>query len=228
MGIIKNQTKWEQTKKEFKEDLKNPRIWVYFGGLIFSAIIFSFERMRMIGLIGIIVSQLIYNLENTSKKTDILGWAYFIIFILYAIIYHSLKIKDIEIAIITIILLFLGILIGSVTQHYSHLKRSKTTPTIIISYIGFSFSIIVLFGFFFAMVGGIEGQSILNNNGEKIMNPWGYVGFSTANFYSTNFGKIPNGVSELISYIELAISYILHIIILGRLINSRERNFRNV
>lgn len=55
---------------------------------------------------------------------------------------------------------------------------------------------------------------------------WNYVSFSSSMFYSNMFGEVPFGISKLFSHVELAFSFVVHIIVLGFIINSKSNKFK--
>jgi hypothetical protein len=102
-------------------------------------------------------------------------------------------------------------------------KRDKLL-FVISTYLFMAFMTIVLFGFIFSFTSAFEGNKIINpSSNEPAKVAWEYVYFSSGTFYSASFGDyVPIGiVNKVISQIELALSAIIHIIILGEILSKR-------
>ncbi len=217
-------------KKEIKKELKSKTFWIYIGGMVLSLSFFLIPSttFKIFGLIGFIISQLIYLLKKAENKAfKVFSWIYLFIFSFFLIIYVSMKVGEMEITIIAILIIFIGIVLGTPFLYLSSLIKSKKVGGIIISYLGLTLSIILLFSFAFMIIGSNEENKITDYTGKNVEGTWEYISFSALNFYSVNFGEMPKGFSKLISFIEIMISFIIHIIILGRVINSLKEEKNN-
>ena len=216
---------------EKKEEIKGRSLWIYIGGIILSGILIAvfqiskIKTLMVLGLIVIIFNQIVYNykFKEENNKKNLLGWLYIIIYVFYLIIYLSSEFKEVYILIITILIFFILIIISSIVLHYYNLINSnKSTPLIIINYILLSFTIIILFWLFFILINSFNYGSLLNSNLEKTNNWKDFMSLSISNFYNINFGEIPTLWIKRISYIQIIISYIVHIILLGRVLNLQK------
>ena len=176
----------------------------------------------MIGLIGFIIIHL-YAIKEKNLLSRIFGAIYTFIFIFYLIIYLSMAVGEINITVVSIIIFTIILLLGSVTIYFLILNKSKNIISITLGYLGLALSIILLFGFIFSILGMNADNQIKGPDNQSIKGVWNYVGFSASSFYAINFGEVPQGISRVFSYIEIAISFIIHIIILGGIINSPKK-----
>lgn len=219
---MEEKTRW----KKVKEDFKTQKFWVYFLGMIISLGLFLIpvKTFKIIGLGGFFLTQLFYLIKEKSKSSKVLVGIYALIFLFYLIIYISMSVGETNITAIVILAFFFSVLLASSISYYSSLRKSKKLLPLILTYLGLAMSIIILFGGLFILVGGAEEDQITNSEGEKLTDTWDYIAYSASNFYSNNFGEIPSGKSRLISNFELAISFIIHIIILGEVITNLKQN----
>lgn len=95
------------------------------------------------------------------------------------------------------------------------------------------FLTIILFGYVFTFISAFEGQEVIitgANIGAKLT-AWDYVYFSSGNFYAMSFGDlIPKGwAMKIFSQVELMISALIHVILLGDIISRRfEENKKKI
>lgn len=212
------------------EEIRNPWFWFYLVSLaIFTIVWFipiPWKTVNIIGAFGTVGSQLIYNLKvKMDEKIPIFSkfirWAYFVVLLLFAITYTSAILKEISISILTLLTTFGAILLGAVILNFSNLFKSRWPWGIIISYLALAFTSILLFGFIFTITSALDSSEIVDQGGNKLEGAWNYVSFSSSIFYSNTFGEVPSGISKLFAHIELAFSFVVHIIVLGFIINSK-------
>ncbi|MBI3026788.1 hypothetical protein HYY70_01630 [Candidatus Woesearchaeota archaeon] len=226
-------------EKKFKnitfEEFRNPWFWFY----LISLVIFTFvwfipipwKTINIVGAFGTVISQLIFNLkakmdEKISIFSRFIRWAYFIVLLLFAITYTSAILKEITISVITLLITFGAILLGAVILNFSNLFKSRWPWGIISSYLALAFTSIFLFGFIFTITSALDSSKIVDPTGKSIDGAWNYVSFSSSIFYSNTFGEVPSGISKLFAHIELAFSFIVHIIVLGFIINSKTNELK--
>lgn len=228
MKLIKDKVKWEKAKKNALKDIKNKYFWIYTLIMIVLGVLFFIIKSstaRIICLGGFIIVQLIYNIKyEKTKKEKYLGWAYIVMFSFYFAIYTSMSVKEFNI-IIWLILIFGYLVLGYFTiKSFLDLKRSKQLWEVTLNYILLSVYIVILFGAIFTITNIKEENQILNYAGEKIVGIWNHISFSAENFYTSNFGEHPFGLSKYISYLEMMISMIIHVIVIGSVVNNLSKN----
>lgn len=215
-------------KEEVLEELKDKWFWAYLIGILGFTIIFAkvpYTSFKIIAGFGVAVSQLIYNIRIIFLKKDsffpsFLRWSYFIILLLFVTTYTAAIVKDIMVSIILLLTAFGIIILSALVISFINLWKSKNVYLIIITYLFFAFTAIVFFGYIFSIAVGFEGSQILNSDGVELEGAWNYVSFSSSVFYTNTFGEIPLGWPKLIAHFELAFSAVIHIIVLGMIINS--------
>ncbi|MBI3027747.1 hypothetical protein HYY70_06580 [Candidatus Woesearchaeota archaeon] len=214
---------------KFQTEFSNLWFWTYLGLIILFTTVWFLkipsETFKILAAFGLAISQLIYNLkvkidEEAKVYPNFLRWSYFILLLLFAIVYTSAVLKEITISIITLLITFGAILLSTLILNFSNLWKSKSIFWIIIFYLALAFTSIILFGYIFTIISSFEDSRILDSKGQPIKGAWEYVYFSSSVFYSNTFGETPNGLSKLFVQIELAFSFIVHIIVLGSIVNS--------
>jgi len=212
-------------KKETLKGILNPLFLVYGLLMILFGILFfkiNSNIFRIISLILFIILQLVYNIKIGKKEDKIFNWAYFLIFFVYLIIYSFLQFGQTKIAVIGFIALpFIGI-IGTVLVSWNNLINSKRVRGIIVHYILMAILIILLFSMIFILTGINEKNKIQDSDLRTIKGAGEYIWFSAGNFYTCNFGEHPYGLSKYISYLEMMISFIFHVIILNWILNNKK------
>lgn len=224
MKIVKDPKKWEETKEKIKKELTNPFFWTYILFITLFAIIFvkvNIPLIKTIALLGLIIFQLTYNLKTWNKDLKIFNWIIFAVFILYFIMYVSMKMGEINTTLISLIIFFLIVVGGGIIISFINLKKSRTIFGIILNYIIFSAVIILLFSLIFTMTTNVQENQILDSDGKKIISSTEYIWYSIGNFYNINFGETPYGVSKSISYFEIAFSFIFHLGIFEWILRKR-------
>jgi hypothetical protein len=226
MDLIKDKVKLKLAKEEVRQELKSCIFWIYLGSMILFGVLFIFIKdslFRIIALLGLIVLQLIYNIKQKNKEWDIFNWVYFIVFSIYFIIYASLQLGIFEITAIGLISLPFLLISGGLIISYINLKKSDSTTGKIITYFLFVLLIILLFSMLFLLTNTNEKNKIIDSEKNTINKGIEYIWFSAGNFYMCNFGEKPFGFSKTLSYFEMMISMIIHVIILGKIMKNGKK-----
>ena len=216
-------------KIDILNELQNPWFWIYVILMIFFSTLWwiklPWQTIKILAAFGLPVSQLIYNLKvKIDEKSQIfpsfLRWSYFIVLLFFAIVYTSAILKEIVISVIMLLVTFGTIIFSALILNFLNLWKSKNLFWIIIFYLALAFTSIIMFGYIYTILGAFENNKIFDSEGKSIQSAWDYVYFSSSVFYSNTFGEHPNGLSKLFVQIELGFSVVVHIIILGFVINS--------
>lgn len=219
--------------KSFKECI--PREWQnkYFlifltSMLIFAAVWFIGSLPKLVNILASFLflgSYLFFNIKVITKEDSVLikflYWTLFIIILLLTIAYIAATLKEITIATFTLLITFGTIALSSLFIGINNLLKSEGIFSIISSYLVLAFVAIVVFGSIFTVIGEFEGNELMWGNGSEVEYNWDYMYFSSSVFYSCTFGDIfPLGYSRLLVSLELAFSFVIHIIILGLIISQ--------
>ena len=164
-----------------------------------------------------------------EKKGDLIYWifcAIFLIVLCLTYIFFSKNMNNLT-PIHLILFLFLPFILffGIVCYFLNKLWETRNIEQlklykIIISYLFSVFFIVVFFAYIFATLAGFTNHGIKdgNKNLEGIFN---YLYFSGLNFYSSAFGEAtPLGLSRLFVLIELALSSIIHVMVISIIISK--------
>jgi len=205
--------------KEIKEVFKNKYFWIHLIALSFLSITWfltgSPKTVKILSIFLVVVSQLSYNVK--VKIIDdfyfrFLQWLYLVLILLFAILYLASSVGDIKIAMGFYFIMPFVLLIGFFIPNVYALRKSRNVHEVISYYIIVVLIGIIIFGYGFIILSAFGGN--------KLENPWDYLYFSAQIFYSDNFGDIvPIGLSRLLAVIEIVFSAIIHIIVLGTIIN---------
>jgi hypothetical protein len=207
-----------------KEEIKNPWFWGYVIAMIVlaSSLKFNFNSIALKEIIFILfpIVQFIYNkkVKISNKFQKNLSWIFFVILTLFALTYLFAINKEILMTAFLFILVSLFIITSVVILTFQNMLKSKNIPQIIINYIIFSFVLILLFAFFYALFSGWEINKIINSENNSVKGTWDFIYFSSSVFYTSVINYIPNGWSKLIVQIELVVSFIVHTILIGNII----------
>jgi len=205
--------------KEKRRFFKNKYFWFHLIALLFLFITWfctGFPKtIKILSIFLVVVSQLSYNVK--VKIIDdfyfrFLQWLYFVLILLFAILYLASSVGDIKIAMVFYFIMPFVLLIGFFIPNVYALRKSRNVHEVISYYIIVVLIGIIIFGYGFIILSALGGN--------KLENPWDYLYFSAQIFYSNNFGDIvPIGLSRLLAVIEIVFSAIIHIIVLGTIIN---------
>lgn len=174
--------------------------------------------------------------EFLRKEKDIFQKLYTSYILILNLIFFGLYISFVFFKINIVSILFLIIAIGFIfllTALYSlfFLKITKRNIyALVANYLYLVFVTVILFGYVFAFFSAFNGQGIVDyKTDSKITELWNYIYFSSTTFYSTTFGDlIPSGwMIKLISQIEVVVSAVIHVIILGDLLSRRLDSQKN-
>ena len=212
-----------------KERLFNKWFIIYLVIMIVSVIIFRFvpyEAIKALSLFGFAFAQVIYNLNiKIDKKlknfSNFINWAYFTLFLIFAVIFLSTLTGEFVIGVISIYFFILAVIIGAIFINGYNLWKSQNIFGIVFSYLGLAFTFIIIFGMIFNfMVINSDSNKILTPNGNTILKSTGdFFYFSGFAFYSNISGEV-YGTSRLLVVIELVLSFIIHGVIIAFVINS--------
>ncbi|MFA6462028.1 MAG: hypothetical protein WCV90_07225 [Candidatus Woesearchaeota archaeon] len=223
---------------------KNPKIWnwwflsylvlVIIFGLLFRWQYSNWLNFTCLGML--ILIQFVFNIKiQYELKFKIINWFSFFLLILVSIAYTLTKLNNVGLALFTLLVaVFITFLVALIVHVLNLWKskgdRNKRVITTITYYLALAFTGIILFGYIFALIGINHPENSLKFTGvNNTLNGQDYIYFSAVTFYSGALGDIiPLGYSKMVMVMELAFSYIIHIIILGIVIskfgyNSNER-----
>jgi len=187
-------------------------------------------------LLLIIIVLILYklNVKFSHIVEHITFWFALLIITLVSFAYIASITMEFNIAAITLTASSLLMVIFPLSSHLRNfwLMRSPKGPVVIaivmitITYIVIAFLIILLFLPLYSLSGIFEESDILKiTNHTKITGKADLFYFSSLVFYSTIFGDFEaKGYSRILVILELLISFIIHIIILGVIISSFNLN----
>jgi len=217
--------------KNFKEEAFN----LWFGFLLLSIVFYFFidiftssRFLKIIALILFFITLLMYNIKITFKrKLNFLDKSlhFLILFIVLSttLFYLAVSLSEMNIAGIIAFIANVVILIGGLFSLLSSLLDSKNIWILIPRYFLFSFVFILSFAFIFNLTDIFEGNDIRSDKTDLMMKgKLDYFYFSSAAYFSSSYGEFyPIGIiMRMLTQIEVALSYIFHIIILGLVIQK--------
>jgi hypothetical protein len=237
-GGEKNKMKLD-IRKFIPEQLKNIWFWIYVGVVIISMTTLKTNLThpyKIISLFLLVFIQIIYNLKVKYDKVIILlNWIVTANLILVSFAYLFASFKDYNVAAILLLLMMAIILITVIFSYGRHLWRIKDAldnkPILKLILIIFFYGliaghIILFFSFLFSIAEPFAGNEVIDIvNNITVTGKENLYYYSGTVFYSSTFGDmIPKGLSRGIVLSECFISYIVHIILLGIIINSFRKN----
>jgi hypothetical protein len=166
-----------------------------------------------------------------------LGWTYFGILLFFAVGYTAVLTNDKIIIVLTLLTLVyssliavLSIFIAAASICAVSLWVSKKPLMIFLSYLFLVFTVLVTFGYLYAISHAFNiGEIKSPIDDTKVTNAWSFVYFSALIFYSSAFGDvIPYGFSKVIVILQLFFSVIVHVFILGRAVTSLEEYYQGI
>lgn len=227
-------------KKIIPEQFKNIWFWIYVGVVIISLAILKTSLghpYKIISLFLLIFIQVIYNLKvKYDKGIILLNWVVTANLVLVSFAYLFASFKDYNVAAILLLLMIAVILIAVIFSYGRYLWRIKDAlddkPILKIILIIFFYGliaghIILFFSFLYSIAEPHTGNEVIDIvNNVTVTGKENLYYYSGTVFYSSTFGDmIPNGLSRWIVLSECFVSYIVHIILLGIIINSFRKNF---
>jgi len=235
------------TKQELKESfievfINKPMLYLVLSIIIFSLIWFVFDLSDFFKLLSSLVFLIAYGYEIFhSKKSNQLnkfiifvnGVIFFIMGIL-TIIYLALALGEIIVAVWMLIVTFILIIVGSLVINFLALIKLNKYYITLIMYIFISFLFISLFGFSYSLAGGYNQGLVwtsINSTKAPLDSALDSMYFSSSVYYSSVAGDIqPVGFSKFLMQLELFLSYLFHVIILGFVIKNTDlrRNKKKV
>ncbi|MCX6749391.1 MAG: hypothetical protein NTW17_01440 [Candidatus Pacearchaeota archaeon] len=222
---------------EFKKDWKllSFKLFLFASFLLICGILFFRKTpIFFISTYGFwILSFFIYEIldkskvkDRFSKSSSIYILILNIIFFLMYLILFFLKFSNFTIySFATFIFIFF--LVSAIYSFLILIYSKKSLWSLIPSYVILAFLTIILFGYVFSIISAYPEQGLINSQNEKMnITAWDYVYFSSNNFYTMSYGDaFPFGFwFKLASTLELLVSFIIHIIILGVIITEMGKN----
>jgi hypothetical protein len=216
-----------EKNKSWLEEWKNPWFWFYVISMVLIVILFNLnlkiKTLQVALMFSFPIIQLIYNLKFKLSKEEYpfgnyIRWGLFWFLLLLSVSYLALSLNETQIAVTLIIFIMMATLILTSLINLKILCKSKRLSGAIIAYLIFAFTIVVSFGLIYSISGAFENNGVLNPNGNLITSAWDFVYFSSTVFYSQVMDYSPNGFSKIIVIVELSVSAIIHIFLIGILI----------
>jgi hypothetical protein len=219
-----------ETKARLKEMFWNRWFSLFLIGIAMWYIAWNFAESKTFKICGLFIfsiTELLYALKVSrigNFISKLLIWTSVFMAFLLAFFYTATAVNELNIAIFLLISITLGIFTLPVIVYLLGLWRSRYLYEILLSYSFLVFFIIVLFGMFYMFVGASTGNEIkYQSNSTMSIVPsnkiWDFIYFSGSVFYSSTFGDfVPFGYSRLLAILEVAVSFILHVIVLGSII----------
>ena len=234
MGYLDKLKKVEIIPNEFK----NKWFVFFFLSLISSSIILKYTKpakFHIFFLLILMVSSFLFNIKVKKRIfiEKIQSWTLFLLILSLTIGYATiLSLKTYQATMITFIFLLISFLLMIITPLILHLRNlwKSTSLTIsIISYVIISFLFILLFALFFSLSEVPEKSGIFKfKDNEKIEGKIEHIYFSASVYYTNLFGDaVPQGYSKLVMIVELVISYIFHIYLLGIVISKLSDKYKS-
>ncbi|MFH2021041.1 MAG: hypothetical protein ABIJ34_06500 [archaeon] len=217
--------------KDTVNELKNPWFWIYLLSLTLTLLAYALKTnsktINLGSLFILSIIQLIYGIFQINSPNNKTNWdrynsiGYGILLLICAFINLSVKVNEPDIA-VSLLLLVSGLMMtGFALILFNKLWESKTLFGTIVFYILFIFALNYLFAFGYSISSGFTGNSIIDYSGHNIEGADSYIYYSYSNFYNSIQGNISQGVSRILSLLQVVISYIFHIIILGCIIQRK-------
>jgi len=216
----------QQIKYKLINELKDPWLWIYFLMVAVALILlkynFECKTVKIIAFVLFPAAQLLYILKGKKIQTnpEYLKWMSFVILTLYAIIYISFMVGELNITLVFFIFAALLIFIFSILQWGFLLFKSEKTWMVVTSYVFFTIVFITFFGFLYALLSGFSAHQILDSEGNSVKTAGGLIDYSWSVYYTSVEGYTAYGYSKILKSIEIMISFIMHTILLGRIINK--------
>jgi len=185
-------------------------------------------------LVVLLITQFLYSLNfKYPLGVTIVNWTVFADFLLIAIAYVAISVKDYDIAAITTLLAIAVVLLLPILLNLIKLwevKDSKHKPllkiiAIVLMYTFLAISMIILFGFLFIISDSTAGSEIIRpcntTPSNTTLTGEDFLFYSGTVFYSSTFGDmVPQGFSRWLTLFECMVSYIFHVILLGVIVSS--------
>ena len=218
-----------------KAELTDKWFLIYSLSVIFLPIISYFlpwKTFKIIAFVCLPIIQFVYNIKSKESQqssfSKTLNWIFFILWIIFSIAYISVITNEAIVGLIFLLIIPVAIAIStiivSVGTSISLLKNPKNLWSILIAYLLLTIVIILIFSLLYFFFTVNEQNKILDRDNNKISGFYNFFYFSTLIYYSNNFGETPYGLSKFFSILEITLSYIFHIIIIGYSVNSIGKN----
>lgn len=194
------------------------------------------STLNIIFLFLIAISLILYkmNVKFSHILHYISFWFAFTMISLVSIAYIAALTKEFSITVITLISSSLLMVIFPLSLHLRNLWKMKNTgkntivsvAIISLTYAIIALLLIVLFSPLYNLSGIFQGSGVIKmSDHSKLVNKFDFFYFSSLVFYSTIFGDFDaTGYSRILVIVELLISFVIHIIVLGVVISSFSSN----
>ncbi len=214
---------WDLVPKEFK----NKWFVIFLVSLISALLVLNRDISKTFNVVFLFIllfSLFLYNINvklmGIFEKT--ISWLFLLLIFLFSLGYTAALLHEINIAAISLIIGTLLMVIIPLIMHLSNLWRSKNIPILVLSYTFVVFLLILFFAPVYELSGIFDGSGLIKvKDNTKLESNLEYIYFSASVFYANLFGDIlPINYSKLVVIIELVISSIFHIIVLGIIISK--------
>jgi len=216
--------------EDYKKEFKNIWFWIYFISLIVIVIIFYIfkenEFVNISSLFFLTIIQVLYGAfqvkasYNETFYQKYVGLGYGVFLFVFALINLAIKVDE-KMTALAILFLFAGLVMVSITKYFfNRLWNSDSLFKIVFFYLLFAFWLNYSFAFGYTIISVPENSQIIDINGNKISGALDFVLFSYSIFYTSVTEYIPKGYSKILSIIQVTLSFLLHVIFLGCIIQS--------
>ncbi|PIN80720.1 hypothetical protein COV13_03120 [Candidatus Woesearchaeota archaeon CG10_big_fil_rev_8_21_14_0_10_32_9] len=222
-------------KKYIPEQVKKCWFWIFLVSVLISSYILKTNLsppVKIITLFALIGVNIVYNIKvKYDQGVTILNWVVTANLILISFAFLFASFKDYNGAAI-FILLFIGVVLMAVILSYVnyiwkakdslHKKPILKIIIIIILYALIAGHLILFFSFLLSIAQPFTGNQVTDIiSNTTISGTKELYYYSAGVFYSSSFGDmVPYGASRWITIVIAFTSYLVHIILLGLILNS--------
>lgn len=216
-------------KARIKQLIERIRPEIYnkwFAYLVLSILSFTISwniESTTFRIITVLAVSLTYSLYMFHISKSLITGFYAILFWIVSITYVASSVKEANLVFMGVLSTITLILLGSLATSFLDLYNSEKLINIIVNYLIFSFFLISTFGILYTSSPvAFEGNVLKNSfDNATIASSKDYMYFSFTTYYSSGYGNyypVGNQII-LINMAQVVLSYVIHIIILGKVVS---------
>lgn len=206
----------EKLLKEFQE--RSTQIYLLLVLVSLGAwFVVPWLTLKVVALFFLCFTQLMYNLFTRITDEKSPKWISFTIISLFTVAYTSALLNELILSAFALHLSFVILFVSSIIIHFLSLWRSKKVFWVMARYLLLSLALIIFFSYAYFVIVAVDNGGLLYSDGKRVSNLGDFVYFSSSVYYSITLGDIfpSSGYLKLGTIIESAISFVVHIIVLG-------------
>lgn len=221
-------------KMKIPKELKTLQFKLFIYSFIFVLASYYFTSgrsfLRLVSLPIFLVTWVFYNLLEAKKEKDLFKKVYLFfgplitLFLWLILLFATPELVNISVLLLLVLVFLIFSIIS--THFFIQMLKVKGLVMIILAYIGFILGFLTLFAFIFSLIPAIDNNNELIYEENDMTQPWDTIYFSFTNFYNSGHGDIyPKGeYMKLATQLEVFFSVIVHIFVIGEIINNRKSN----